>query len=87
MGQATRPTGDRDLDRQISFVLSHPGLSGWLKSALLGALERDPVEAANEAEILGKLLRRRAGMKIAESFRRAAVADGSGAHGRCRRAP
>jgi len=40
-------------------VLRDPAASSWLKSALRSALARDPVDAANDAEILARLLDRR----------------------------
>jgi hypothetical protein len=40
----------------IEEVLHDPTASFWLKHALRSALERDPVDAANEAEILAQLL-------------------------------
>ena len=41
-------------------ILADPAASSWLKTALASALERDPVDAANDAEILVNLLARRA---------------------------
>jgi hypothetical protein len=40
----------------IHEVLAAPSASFWLKLALRGALARDPVDAANDAELLAKLL-------------------------------
>lgn len=40
----------------IDSLLVSPATSSWLKSALQGALERDPVDAANDAELLASLL-------------------------------
>ena len=40
----------------IEQILADPGASGWLKAALLSALSRDPVDAANDAEVLAKVL-------------------------------
>ncbi len=37
-------------------VLRDPAASFWLKDALRSALLRDPVDAANDAEVLAKLL-------------------------------
>jgi hypothetical protein len=34
--------------------------SDWLKNALVAAINRDPIEAAADAEVLGKILRQRA---------------------------
>ena len=44
-------------DQRIAWILAHPGTSAWLKDALRGARERDPVEVLNELEILNLLLR------------------------------
>jgi hypothetical protein len=48
------------LTQDISRVLRDPSASNWLKSAMVDSLERDPVEAANDAEILAALLQARA---------------------------
>jgi hypothetical protein len=40
----------------IAEVLGDPAASLWLKSALRSALSRDPVDAANDAVILARLL-------------------------------
>ena len=37
-------------------VLADPTASFWLRNALLAALSRDPVDAANEADVLARLL-------------------------------
>lgn len=42
----------------IEQVLADPAASDWLKAALRSALSRDPVDAANDSEILAKLLDR-----------------------------
>jgi hypothetical protein len=44
---------------EIERVLRDPAASFWLKNALRSALERDPVDAANDAEVLAQLLDRR----------------------------
>jgi hypothetical protein len=44
---------------EIEQVLSDPAASPWLKEALGSALARDPVDAANEAEVLFRLLDKR----------------------------
>lgn len=41
---------------QISTILEDPAASFWLKAALCSALARDPVDAANDAELLYELL-------------------------------
>ncbi len=44
----------------IDDILTDPEASDWLKSALRSALERDPVDAANDAGILAQVLEERA---------------------------
>jgi hypothetical protein len=44
---------------EIEQVLTDPTASFWLKEALSSALDRDPVDAANDAEVLAQLLGRR----------------------------
>lgn len=41
---------------EIEQVLADPAASFWLKEALSSALERDPVDAANDAAVLAQLL-------------------------------
>ena len=43
----------------IDEVLADPTASFWLRNALLAALSRDPVDTANDAEVLARLLDRR----------------------------
>jgi hypothetical protein len=43
----------------IEEVLRDPAASLWLRNALRAALVRDPVDAANDAEVLVRLLDRR----------------------------
>ncbi len=43
----------------IEEVLHDPAASLWLRTALRAALVRDPVDAANDAEVLARLLDRR----------------------------
>jgi hypothetical protein len=42
----------------IEQVLGDPAASDWLKAALHTALSRDPVDAANDAEVLARVLDR-----------------------------
>jgi hypothetical protein len=44
---------------EIDEVLTDPAASSWLKTALSSALSRDPVDVANDSEILARLLDRR----------------------------
>lgn len=45
----------QDTDARIAWVLSHPGMSGWLKDALRNALDQDPFDVLNDMEILRHL--------------------------------
>ena len=40
-------------------VTEDPAASGWLKNALLEAINRDPVDAAGDAEVLYRILKLR----------------------------
>ena len=42
----------------IEQILADPAASDWLKTALHTALSRDPMDAANDAEVLAKVLDR-----------------------------
>ena len=52
------PLETRELP-EIEEVLADPAASFWLRAALRSALARDPVDAANDAEVLARLLDRR----------------------------
>jgi hypothetical protein len=52
---------------EIATVLQDPATSFWLKDALRSALTRDQVDAANDAEILCRLLARRCDEILARS--------------------
>jgi hypothetical protein len=47
-------------------ILSDPAVSDWLKGALLTALQRDPVDAAHDIEILADILGRRCDAALAD---------------------
>ena len=47
-------------DEEIRKILKEPGTSNWMKLALSTALPRDPVDAANDAELLAIVLSERA---------------------------
>lgn len=47
-------------DDEIRQILSEPGTSTWMKEALTTALNRDPVDAAKDAELLAIVLGHRA---------------------------
>ena len=55
-------------DEEIRQLLGDPCLSDWFKCALLSALDRDPVDAANEADLLCGALDRRAQALVAEAL-------------------
>lgn len=47
-------------EETIETTLSDPSASNWLKTALETAMNRDPVDAANDASHLAELLNQRA---------------------------
>ncbi len=62
-GNGLRPVDLPDIDE----VLVDPAASYWLKTALRSALCRDPVDAANDSEILARLLEERCNQILSES--------------------
>ena len=46
-------------DDEIRFMLKDPSLSYWLVNAMTSAMERDPVDAANDAGLLSMILDKR----------------------------
>jgi hypothetical protein len=44
------------IEQRIAWILTHSGFSKWLKDALRNALDRDPVDVANDLALLGQLL-------------------------------
>lgn len=58
--QFTAPKAqDRPLPR-LSDLLHHPEASEWLRTAARGAMTCDPVQVANECEVLSLVLAHRA---------------------------
>jgi len=57
-----------EADAHIAFILEHPGMSDWLKTALQEALPRDPIAVLNDLEILNLVLRKRSEALIAGMF-------------------
>lgn len=55
-------------DERITWVLSDPRMSSWLKDALTSSRDRDPVEVLNELEILNLLLRTECETKLQIAF-------------------
>jgi hypothetical protein len=51
----------------IEEVLRDPSASFWLKAALRSALARDPVDAANDAEVVALLLDQRCRSMLRET--------------------
>ena len=62
-------------DEEIRQLLADPALSDWFKRALRSALERDPVDAANEADLLCGALDRRAQAIAAEALASQTICD------------
>ena len=62
-------------DEEIRQLLGDPGLSDWFKRALLSALDRDPVDAANDADLLAVVLDRRAQAIAAAALASLAILD------------
>jgi|GEM_PF-2001013 len=68
-GTTDLPGGERDTPALVAAeksnlptieeILANPSASFWLRSALLAALSLDPVDAANDAELLARLLDRK----------------------------
>ena len=63
MGDGLRPVDLPGIDE----VLADAAASYWLKTALRSALCRDPVDAANDSEILARLQQRRCDRILSES--------------------
>ena len=59
-------------DEEIRQLLNDPSFSDWFKRALLSSLDRDPVDAANDAGLLSAVLDRRA-QAVASAARAALV--------------
>jgi hypothetical protein len=53
------------LTEKIKRVLTDPAASFWLKDAIEKNLKRDPVDAANDAEVLCDLLEERCHLVLA----------------------
>lgn len=56
--EMTKDTPAGDLP-SIEEILGDGAASFWLKTALRSALSRDPVDAANDADVLAQVLERR----------------------------
>lgn len=69
MGQKveTSCTDLATIDARIHWVLEHPEMSSWLKSALRSALVEDPIALTNDLEILGNLIASRSSLLMSQS--------------------
>ena len=65
-------------DQEIKRICEDPAISYWLRDALLSALGRDPVDAANDAGLLSVVLDKRAD-EILKAGGRSPPAGGMGA--------
>ena len=64
--ERSRPKGGMAERLEVEQVLSDPAASFWLKDALRSAVVRDPVDAANDAEVLFRLLDERCQKNLGE---------------------
>ena len=60
MRQTMRRLTISEIDERIDAIRNDPGESFWLRSQLLQAQTRDPVDAARDAHSLASLLQQRA---------------------------
>lgn len=66
--------------RGLEEVLRDPAASFWLKDALRSALARDPVDAANDAEMLAQVLDGRCRSILASLDGKRENSDSGGSH-------
>jgi hypothetical protein len=64
-------------DEELKAIADDPGHSYWFKNALLAALERDPVDAANDAGLLAIVLDKRAAELVSAAAAQAAIQQAS----------
>lgn len=50
------PVEGQDEDLEVGAVLADPSTSRWLKQSIESALQRDPVDALNDALVLAAVL-------------------------------
>ena len=50
----------------IETLLADPSTSRWLRNGLRAALDRDPVDVANDAEILARVLALQASVAVTD---------------------
>ena len=56
------------IDARIQWVLDHPGMSPWLKSALRSALVEDPINLTNDLQVLANLIMSRSRIMMQKSL-------------------
>lgn len=56
----------RQAERNIAWILQRPGFSDWLKDTLRSGVRCDPVQLANDLELLSHLLRAWSAARIEE---------------------
>jgi hypothetical protein len=64
-----------DSRSEINQILQDPSVSHWVKATLNSALDRDCVDAANDAALVGHLLAKRANEILAATATNIAVAN------------
>jgi hypothetical protein len=47
----------RHAEQSVAWILAHPAFSNWLKETLRSAITCDPLQVANDLELLSHLLR------------------------------
>lgn len=62
-------------DSELQRLAQDPALSDWFRNALVEALKRDPVDAAQDAGMLALVLDRRASELLSISEAEAAIAQ------------
>lgn len=64
-------------DNELKKMANDPAHSYWFRNALLASLDRDPVDAANDAGLLAIVLDKRAAELIAATSAQAAIQQAS----------
>lgn len=64
-------------DTELKALANAPGHSYWFRNALLAALDRDPVDAANDAGLLAIVLDKRASEIVAAAGAKAVIQQAS----------
>lgn len=69
MGQKVEtPCADLEtIDARINWVLEHPDMRPWLKSALRSAMVEDPIDLTNDLQILATLIVSRSSLLMRQS--------------------